>query len=142
MDQLIKQLKSLSKKNSNIILAGAIDEKFKPHQYTITGFLNSNLKENNSPIKSKDPIQYTIGMVSGFENWLFKIKKLRPEYILIYTSLGCSDAHMGFDDEKYLYDGFLLNPDKFEAFKDNIKSRSFISRSIRNAWNDCLSWNS
>lgn len=113
-----------------IMLGGsAIDEKFKPHQYTITGFLNSNLKENNSPVKIINAGvwgQSTIGMVSGFENWLFKIKKLRPKYILIYTGFSDLARVTGDDDEKYLYDGFLLNPDKFEAFKDNIKSRSFI----------------
>jgi lysophospholipase L1-like esterase len=112
-----------------IILGGSVvDEKFKPEKYTITEFLNGNLKKNKSSIQIINAGvwgQSTKGMVHGFENWLFKIKKFKPKYILIYT--GINDlATETVDDINHVHDGFLLNPVKFEAFTDNIKSRSFI----------------
>jgi lysophospholipase L1-like esterase len=117
-----------------IILGGSvIDERYKPHQYTITGYLNENLKKNSANIKIINAGvegQSTKGIISGFENWLFKIKKFKPKFILIYT--GINDQTVGTDNVlKLETDGHLLNPDKFEVFKDNFKSRSIIYDKLR-----------
>ena len=90
--------------------------------------MNKNLKKNNSPIQIVNAGvwgQSTKGMVHGFKNWLLKIKKLKPKYILIYTGINELEA-VTIDDKDAVYEAYLLNPDKFEAFTDNIKSRSFI----------------
>jgi lysophospholipase L1-like esterase len=112
-----------------IIMGGStIDEKFKPEKYTITGFLNSNLKEKNNSIQIVNAGvwgQSTKGMVHGFENWLLKIKKFRPKFILIYTGINELEAE-SIDDKNAIYEAQLLNSNKYEAFVDNIKSRSFI----------------
>jgi len=112
-----------------IILGGSmIDERYKPSQYTITEYLNKGLASNNSPIKIVNAGvegQSTKGIVSAFENWLFKIKEFKPRYILIYT--GMNDQSAGVDSVISLpTDGHLLNPGKIEVFMDNFKSRSFL----------------
>ena len=117
-----------------IIMGGSvIDEKFKPEKYTITGFLNSNLKEKNNSIQIINAGiwgQSTKGMVHNFENWLSKIKKFKPKYILIYTGIN-EHAAESIDDKDAIYEANVLNPNKREAFVDNIKSRSFIYDQLR-----------
>jgi lysophospholipase L1-like esterase len=112
-----------------IIMGGSvIDEKFKPEKYTITGFLNRNLKEKNHSIQIVNAGvwgQSTKGMVHGFKNWLLKIKEFKPKFILIYTGINELEAE-SIEDKDAIYEAYLLNPDKYEAFTDNIKSRSFI----------------
>ena len=116
-----------------IILGGStIDEKFKPEKYTITGFINQNLKDNGKSIKIVNAGvwgQTTKGMVQSFNKWLLKIEDFKPKYILIYTGMNDKiyvnnqlDDHL-LEDE---HDGHLINPNKREAFFDNIKTRSFI----------------
>ena len=112
-----------------IILGGSmIDERYKPSQYTITEYLNKGLRSSNDPIKIVNAGvegQSTKGIVSAFENWLFKIKEFKPRYVLIYT--GINDQSADADNVISLAtDGHLLNPEKIEVFMDNFKSRSFL----------------
>lgn len=117
-----------------IIMGGSvIDERYKPDQYTITGFLNQNLKKNDISLEIVNAGvegQSTSGIISGFENWLFKMQDFKPKYILIYTGINDqaneNDNILGSET-----DGHLLNPEKFEVFSDNFKSRSFIYDQLR-----------
>ena len=59
-----------------LIMGGSvIDERYKPDQYTITGYLNELFKNNNYDIKLVNAgieAQSTAGIILGFKNWLFK----------------------------------------------------------------------
>jgi len=116
-----------------IILGGSvIDQRYTPPQYTITGFLNENLKKNNlnlEVVNAGVDGQSTRGMISGFENWLFKIRDFKPLFILIYV--GINDQFETDDKIRSKNDGHLLNPDKNEIFKDNLRSRSIIYDKLR-----------
>jgi lysophospholipase L1-like esterase len=116
-----------------IILGGSvIDQRYTPLQYTITGFLNKNLKKNNinlEVINAGVDGQSTRGMISGFENWLFKIKDFKPRFVLIYV--GINDQFENDDKIRSKNDGHLLNPDKNEIFGDNLRSRSIIYDKLR-----------
>ena len=117
-----------------VILGGSvIDERYKPEKYTITEFLNKRLKNDNIDIKFINggvEAQSTMGLISGFNNWLFKLKNFSPKVIIFYV--GINDKNKLGDDMTSMHqDGFILNPDKKEVFKDNIKSRSIIYDSLR-----------
>ena len=121
-------------KIKGVILGGSIiDERYKPEEYTITEFLNTRLKKNNFNLKFINggiEAQTTAGMVSGFNNWLLKLKGFSPKYILFYVGIndvGISEDAILEDD----YDGYILNPNKSEVFFDNIKSRSILLDSLR-----------
>jgi hypothetical protein len=123
-------------KNIQGIILGAsvIDERYKPEKYTITGFLNQNLKKNNYDLKIFNggvEAQSAGGMILGFKHWLFKLDKFKPKIILLYV--GLSDALMSENSnlENIKPDGHLLNPEAKEIFMDNIKSRSIFYDSAR-----------
>jgi lysophospholipase L1-like esterase len=116
-----------------VILGGSvIDERYKPEQYTITEFLNNKLKKNNLNIKFINggiEAQSTVGMVSGFNNWLFKLENFSPKFIVFY--IGINDVRINDNILENPNDGFILNPNKKEIFFDNIKSRSILLDSAR-----------
>ena len=116
-----------------IIMGGSvIDERYKPDKYTITGFLNKKLKENNINIEILNAgveAQSTKGIISSFDNWLYKIEGFNPKFIIIY--LGINDILKENDNLENLTDGHLKNPNNYEAFLDNIKSRSFFYDNLR-----------
>ena len=118
-----------------VILGGSvIDERYKPEKYTITEFLNKRLINNNIDIKFINggvEAQSTVGLISSFNNWLFKLKNFSPKIIIFYV--GINDENKLGDETSFNMDqdGFILNPEKKEVFKDNIKSRSIIYDSLR-----------
>ena len=128
-----------------VILGGSVvDERHKPDKYTITGFLNKSLKKNNDNLVITNggvEAQSTAGLIHSFENWLFKLKDFSPKIIIFY--IGVNDLVLGPDAtvekisrrEKQgrtsLGNAHLLNPEKMEAFFDNVKSRSIIYDSLR-----------
>lgn len=116
-----------------IIMGGSvIDERYKPDKYTITGFLNKKLKENNINIEILNAGvegQSTKGIISSFDNWLYKIEGFNPKFIIIYV--GINDSLEENDQLDDLNDGHLKNPSNYEAFLDNIKSRSFFYDNLR-----------
>lgn len=118
-----------------IMMGGSnIEQRYEPEKYTIVGFLNSNLKKDNidyTIVNAGVEAQSTRGMILGFKNWLFKLKGFSPEIIIFYV--GITDNRINEDDDfnKKISEGNLLNKNKIEQIKDNIKSRSIILDSIR-----------
>jgi len=114
-----------------VIFGGSvIDERYKPDDYTITGFLNKKLKENKITLKITNgavEARSTGGLIYAFENWLFKIKDFSPKYLLFYV--GVNDTLDLIKEAGH--DGHTLNPEKKEIFFDTIKSRSILYDSIR-----------
>ena len=117
-----------------IIMGGSvIDERYKPEEFTITGYLNKNLKENNYNLQIVNAgieAQSTVGIIYSFKHWFPKLKDFKPEIILLY--IGVND--LAIPPNKHLKDigdGHIKNPENFEVIKDNIKSRSIILDSLR-----------
>ena len=117
-----------------IIMGGSvIDERYKPTQYTITERLNQNLEKdyNISLVNAGIEAQSTQGMLLSFKNWLFKLKSFSPKFILFYVGINDVKVKENKIPKKLNSDGHLINPNKIEVFKDNIKSRSILYDSAR-----------
>ena len=118
-----------------IIIGGSTtDERYKPEEFTITGYLNKNLKENGIDIKIINAGiegQSTRGHISNFQDWFPRLKGFAPKYILFYV--GINDTGSSYKDIGYnnATDGFVINPNKSESFRDNIKSRSILYDLLR-----------
>jgi len=118
-----------------VIIGGSTtDERYKPEEFTITGYLNKNLKENGINIKIINAGiegQSTRGHISNFQDWFPRLKDFAPKYILFYV--GINDTGSSYKDIGYknATDGFVLNPNKDESFRDNIKSRSIFYDLLR-----------
>jgi len=122
----------LSKIDAIIMGGSVIDERYKPDQYTITGYLNEKLKKdfNITLLNAGIEAQSTKGIVLGFKNWLFKLKDFSPKFILFYV--GLNDLNTNEEDQKKITsDGHLINPERKEILLDNIKSRSILYDSAR-----------
>ena len=117
-----------------VIFGGSvIDERYKPDKYTITGFLNKKLKENNfnvNFINGGIEGQSSAGMVSNFNVWLNKLKNFSPKYIIYYVGINDSliSENIVLSNE---HDGHLLRNEKKAVFLDNIRSRSILLDSLR-----------
>ena len=122
-----------------IIMGGSvIDERYKPEEFTITGYLNKNLKKhkyNINIINAGIEGQSTVGMIYNFKVWFSKLKNFSPKIILLYVGLNDLGISEDWIPVKNILDGdgdgHVINPEKFERIKDNIKSRSFILDSVR-----------
>jgi len=118
-----------------IIMGGSVvDERYKPENFTITGYLNENFKEHKNYLKIVNAgieAQSTIGMIYNFKYWFPRLKNFNPKLILHYV--GVNDVSVPPDKLKWNTggDGHVKNPEKFEIFKDNIRSRSLIYDSLR-----------
>ena len=118
-----------------VIIGGSTtDERYKPEEFTITGYLNKNLKENGIDIKIINAGiegQSTRGHLSNFQDWFPRLKGFAPKYILFYV--GINDTGSSYKDIGYnnATDGFVINPNKSESFRDNIKSRSILYDLLR-----------
>jgi len=117
-----------------LVMGGsAIDERYKPEEFTITGYLNKNLKNNNYKlelINAGIEGQSTVGIIYNFTNWFSKLKNFSPKVILVY--IGTNDGGVQENNLNELsQDGHVKNPDDIEAFFDNIKSKSFLYDTAR-----------
>ena len=118
-----------------IIIGGSVvDERYKPEKFTITGYLNENLKEHKNYLKIINggvEAQSTVGMIYNFKYWFPRLENFKPKLILHY--IGVNDIAIQPDKHEWDdgSDGHMKNPEKFEVFKDNFKSRSFIMNSLR-----------
>ena len=120
-----------------IIMGGSvIDERYKPDKFTITGYLNRNLKKNNYNLiitNAGIEAQSTVGLIYNFKHWFSKLKDFTPKIILFYV--GMNDLYLPLDmniDQPDASAGTMpLNPEKREVFYDNIKSRSFLYDTAR-----------
>lgn len=122
-----------------IIMGGSvIDERYKPDAFTITGYLNRNLKDNNYDLKIVNAgieAQSTVGMIYSFRNWFTKLKNFSPKIILLY--IGLNDLTHNDNTtvenltEKSTGIGHVKNPERAEVIFDNIKSRSFFYDTAR-----------
>ena len=113
-------------------------ERYKPEKFTIVSLLNKKFNKENINIKIANAGiegQSTLGHIANFKYWFPKLNKFNPEFIIFYVGINdvfknvntAPDALEIFD----AHDGFILNPDKNEVFKDNIRSRSIIYDSLR-----------
>ena len=120
-----------------IIMGGSvIDERYKPDKFTITGYLNRNLKKNNYNLiitNAGIEAQSTFGLIYNFKHWFSKLKDFTPKIILFYV--GMNDLYlpldMNIDQADFRAGTMPLNPEKSEVFYDNIKSRSFLYDTAR-----------
>ena len=112
-----------------IIMGGSVvDERYKPDEFTITGYLNKNLKKNKynlTIVNAGIEAQSTVGMIYNFKHWFSKLENFSPKIILYY--IGINDLTVPENVTiKTLGHGHVKNPEKIEVFFDNIKSRSFL----------------
>jgi len=120
-----------------VIIGGStIDERYKPDEFTITGYLNTLLKNNGYNFKIINAGiegQTTYGHIYNFEHWFPKLNNFSPKLYIFY--IGASDyGGLSKDKEDQISlgaDGHVMNPDKLEIFFDNLKSRSFFYDNLR-----------
>ena len=120
-----------------IMIGGsAIDERYKPEEFTITGNLNVLLKQKGYDFKIINAGiegQTTFGHIYNFNHWFPKVKNFSPKLYIFY--IGASDyGGLSKDKEDQVAlgaDGHIKNPDKLEIFFDNLKSRSFFYDKLR-----------
>ena len=132
----------INPKNINAIIIGGstTDERYKPEEQTITGFLNKkiiqkkiNLKIINAGIEG----QTTLGHIFNFKVWFPKLKEFQPKYIIFY--IGINDFYTPVErlGKLKINDGHIVNPDFKEEIMDNMKSRSIfydLSRKIKHKY--------
>ena len=118
-----------------IIMGGSgIDERYKPDEFTITGFINKNLKKNKYNFKIINAgieAQSSAGMIYNFKNWFGKLKNFSPKIILFYIGLNENAVPVDETSSKLYNDGHVLNPEKIDVFFDTIKSKSFFYDTAR-----------
>ena len=117
-----------------IIMGGSvIDERYKPEQYTITGYLNEKLKKdyNITLVNAGIEAQSTKGIVLSFKNWLFKLEDFSPKFILFYVGMNDILTKENDDQTNIDPDGHIVNPERKEVLGDNIKSRSILYDTAR-----------
>ena len=121
-------------KEIKIIMVGGstTDERYKPEELSIVNILNEKLNEQNFSKKMVNAGiegQSTRGHIANFSYWFNKIENFKPEFIIFYV--GINDSYFLNSDNSNLQDGWIKNPNKFESFLDNIKSRSIFYNLIR-----------
>ena len=124
----------LNPKDIKIIMVGGstTDERYKPEKFTIVEILNKKLNEQNFSkkiINAGIEGQSTRGHVANFNYWFNKIENFKPEFMIFY--IGINDSIFLNSNNSDLQDGWIKNPNKFESFLDNIKSRSILANLIK-----------
>jgi len=118
-----------------VILGGStVDQRYLPAEFTITGHLNENLKNNNYDLKILNGgIEGTTsaGIIYIFKYWFTKLKNFSPEIILFYIGINENSVAPKMDTDRAMHDGLIKNPEIFEFIADNIKSRSLFIDSWR-----------
>ena len=121
----------LEKIKAVMIGGSTADERYKPEEYTIVGYLNKKLSKNNINLKIVNAGiegQSTLGHIYNFEVWFPKLNKFKPDYFIFYVGINDHILNNTLEKSK---DGHVLNPSKFERFKDNFKSRSIFYDLLR-----------
>ena len=121
-------------KEIKIIMVGGstTDERYKPEEFSIVEILNKKLDKQNFNLKIINAGiegQSTRGHIANFSYWFNKIENFNPEFIIFY--IGINDAYFLNSNHSDLQDGWIENPNKFESFLDNLKSRSIFANLIR-----------
>ena len=116
----------------SVMIGGSTaDERYKPEEFTIVGFLNKKIlkeKIGTKIINAGIEGQSTIGHIYNFEIWFPKLKKFKPDFFIFYVGI---NDHLRKINEDKSSNGHVLNPSKAEQFKDNIKSRSIFYDLLR-----------
>ena len=124
--------KEIDPQEIEIIMVGGstTDERYKPEELSIVEILNSKLIKAGSTkkiINAGVEGQSTFGHIHNFKYWFSRIENFKPDYIIFY--IGVNDTRSLTDG--YLQDGMIEDPNKFDSFLDNVKSRSFFADLIR-----------
>ena len=113
-----------------IMVGGSnVDERYKPEEFTITGYLNKNLKQNNLNIKIINAgieAQSTVGIIYNFKHWFSKMENFSPKLILFYIGVNDTGISENVDIAESGGDGHIKNPEAFEVFLDKIKEAGLI----------------
>ena len=120
-------------KNIKAVMIGGstVDERYKPDDFTIIGYLNKKLSNENIKleiINAGIEGQSTLGHIYNFEVWFPKLKEFNPQYFIFY--IGIND-HIASKTTNKSNNGHVLNPSKSQRLKDNIKSRSIFYDLLR-----------
>ena len=116
-----------------VLIGGSTaDERYKPENLTITGFLNKKFKEDKIDIRVTNAGiegQSTFGHIYNFQNWFPKLKGFNPDYFIFYV--GINDSKNFTEKNKKNPIGGISNNSKLKNFKDNFKSRSVFYDLLR-----------
>ncbi len=120
--------------NAIIIGGSTTDERYKPENFTITGYLNKKISQKNLNIKIINAGiegQSTEGHLNNFRVWFPKLVNFNPKHIIFY--IGINDQFKKIDEieNKKPTDGLIENPDKYESLRDSLKSRSIFYDLLR-----------
>ena len=108
------------------------DERWKPDQFSIVGFLNDKLKNDSIKIKIINAGiegQSTLGHLANFEKWFPKLDGFKPDLFIFY--IGINDHLRAKFNSKDLSDGHVKRPGKLEFIKDSLKSKSIFYDTLR-----------
>ena len=118
-----------------VIVGGSTtDERYKPEEFTITGYLNKKIYEKNLDIKIINAGiegQSTLGHLYNFKVWFSKLKDFKPDFIIFYVGINDHYVPDNQIEAKSLADGAVQNSSNYEIIKDNFKSRSIFYDLIR-----------
>ena len=119
-----------------VIIGGSTtDERYKPSEHTITGNLNTLLKSEGYDFKITNAGiegQTTFGHIYNFKHWFPKLKDFSPKLYIFYIGVNDTGGSGNKKLEENLGgDGHVKNPEIFEVFLDNFKSRSFFYDKLR-----------
>ena len=116
-----------------VLIGGSTaDERYKPENLTITGFLNDKLKKDKIDIKIINAGiegQSTFGHIYNFQNWFPRLKGFNPEYFIFYV--GINDSKNFTEKNKKKPVGDIKNNSRLKNFKDNLKSRCIFYDLLR-----------
>ena len=116
-----------------VLIGGSTaDERYKPENLTITGFLNRKLKKDKIEIEIINAGiegQSTFGHIYNFKDWFPRLKGFSPKYFIFYV--GINDSKNFTEENKKKPVGDIDNNSKLENFRDNLKSRSIFYDLIR-----------
>ena len=121
-----------SKIQAIFIGGSTADERWKPDEFSIVGFLNNKLENDSIKIKIVNAGiegQSTLGHLANFEKWFPKLEDFKPKFFIFYV--GINDHLRAKLDSKNLNDGHVKRPGKLEFFYDTLKSNSIFYDSLR-----------
>ena len=117
-----------------VFLGGSTaDERYKPENQTITGYLNEFLRKKNSSLKIINAGiegQSTRGHLFNLNYWFPRLPNFKPEIIIFY--IGINDQFISTKKESEItHDGMVFNNDAKQRFYENLRSRSIFYDLVR-----------